>query len=131
MFSLGSQYAPQIDKTGTIESQFLDGCSSGRSHADHSGEVCAPGEMPGPVFQSWMKKWNEPSAQGIWRFCARMFMSVAALAGKGQIDRIVRASTKARRDVLYDERIGRKQLLAAAILAAPGSSLSYRGSLSG
>jgi len=60
-----------------------------------------------------------------------MFMSVAALAGKGQIDRIVRASTKARRDVLYDERIGRKQLLAAAILAAPGSSLSYRGSLSG
>jgi len=123
MLSLGSQYTPQVDKTGAIEPQFLDGCSSGLCHADHPREVYVPSEVSSPVLLSGMKKWNEASTQGIWRFSARVFMSVAALAGKGQIGRIIWASTKARQDVLYGERIRRKKLLAAAILAAPGSTL--------
>lgn len=85
MLSLRPQYPPQVDQSRAIEPQFLNSCSSGRSQTDDTSKINIPGEMNSPFVLPRMKQWDEPSTQGVRRFCARIFVSVAALAGESQI----------------------------------------------
>lgn len=131
MLALGSENPPQVEEARTVQPEPFYRCSSRRSLAKHPREVRAPGEVLGPNIPSRMKERDESTTQGIRRFDAGMFVPVTALAREGQVGKIIRASEVERQDVLYGERVGRKRFLAATVLAAPRSTLSYRGPFSG
>jgi hypothetical protein len=56
MFSYRAQYAPQVDKFGTVEVKGFDGGPAGGGASDDQGKVLAPLEVTGPLLEAGIEE---------------------------------------------------------------------------
>jgi hypothetical protein len=124
MHTKQDQRRPEVDQTGAVELQKLEGGATCRGPADDPRTILAPAEVIAPALPAWMEKGNQPAGRRIPPLRSIALFEVTSQASQGQVLEVVWTPQIFRNDVVDREDGGRGEHLRAAAIFAKATRAS-------